>query len=134
MVESGAGSSAVPVELLIKGTVRLWPIDVHDPQFRYVRWCTDAVIEDLSMHRVIGAVSKGGREGHVTEREAAAKAVRIMQQEFSSDLARSVAAHVYGDTDLPISDSVPSGCPREAAAAAIESLGSESITERRGDA
>ena len=53
------------------------------------------------MHRVIGAVSKGGREGHVTEREAAAKAVRIMQQEFASDLARSIAAHVYGETDLP---------------------------------
>ena len=95
--------------------MRLWPIDAHDPQFRYVRWCTDAVVEDLSLHRVIGAVSKGGREGHVTEREAAAKAVRIMQQEFSSDLARSVAAHVYGDRDLPILDSVQSGCPREAA-------------------
>ena len=134
MVERGSASSAVPVELLIKGTVRLWPIDAHDPQFRYVRWCTDAVIEELSLHRVIGAVSKGGREGHVTEREAAAKAVRIMQQEFSSDLARSVAAHVYGDTDLPISDSVPIRLSAGGGCAAIESLGSESITERRGDA
>ncbi|MBI4001381.1 MAG: LPP20 family lipoprotein [Nitrospira defluvii] len=115
VVGRGSASGAVPVELLIKGMVRLWPIEVHDPQFRYVRWCTDAVIEEVSIHRVIGAVSKGGREGHVTEREAAAKAVRVMQQEFASDLARSVAAHVYGETDLPVSDSLPSGCPREAA-------------------
>ncbi len=115
VVERGSALGAVPVELLIKGTVRLWPIDVHDPQFQYVRWCADAVIEEVSMHRVIGAVSKGGREGHVTEREAAAKAVRIMQQVFASDLARSVAAHVYGETDLPVSDSAPSGCPRGAA-------------------
>ncbi len=115
VVGRGPGSGAIPVELLIKGTVRLWPIEVHDPQFRYVRWCTDAVMEEVSTHRVIGAVSKGGKEGHVTEREAAAKAVRVMQQEFASDLARSVAAHVYGEIDLPVSDSVPSGCPREVA-------------------
>lgn len=115
VVGRGPTSDAAPMELLIKGTVRVWPIEVHDPQFRYVRWCTDAVIEELSTHRMIAAVSKGGREGHVTEREAAAKAVRVMQQEFASDLARSVAAHVYGEMDLPVSDSVPSGCPGEAA-------------------
>jgi hypothetical protein len=71
-------------------------------------------MEEVSTHRVIGAVSKGGREGHVTEREATAKAVRVMQQEFASDLARSVAAHVYGDRDLPGADSMSSGCPGEA--------------------
>jgi hypothetical protein len=38
-----------------------------------------------------------------------------MQQEFASDLARSVAAHVYGEADLPSSNSVPSGCPGESA-------------------
>jgi hypothetical protein len=37
-----------------------------------------------------------------------------MQQEFASDLARSVAAHVYGEMDLPASASTPSGCPKEA--------------------
>lgn len=114
VVDRAPASQAVLVELLIKGTVRIWPIDAHDPRFRYVRWCTDAVMEELSTHRVIGAVSKGGREGHVTEREAAAKAVRVMQQEFASDLARSVAAHVYGEMDLPESNAAPSGCPGEA--------------------
>ena len=39
--------------------------------------CTDAVIEETATHRVIGALSKGGREGHVTEREAAAKAAEL---------------------------------------------------------
>ncbi len=29
-------------ELLVRGTVRIWPIDVRDPQFKYVRWCRDA--------------------------------------------------------------------------------------------
>ncbi len=114
VVRSGAGSGAAPAELRITGSVRLWPIEVNDPQFRYVRWCAESVIEEVATHRVVGAVSKGGKEGHVTEREAAAKAVRVMQQEFASDLARSVAAHVYGEMDLPVSASPPSGCPREA--------------------
>jgi len=109
----------MPVELSIKGTVRLWPIDVHDPHFRYVRWCTDAVIEETATHRVIGAVSKGGKEGHVTEREAAAKAVRVMQQEFSAELARSVAAHIYGEADLPAAAAAPSGCPKETGASPL---------------
>lgn len=103
-------------ELRIQGVVRVRPIEVHDPQFRYVRWCADALVEELSTHRVIEAVSKGGREGHVTEREAAAKAVRVMQQEFAADLARAVALQIYGElTDQPASDAVPSGCPSESA-------------------
>ena len=115
VVGRGAGASTVPPELLMKGSVRLWPIEVNDPHFRYVRWCAESVIEEVATHRVVGAVSKGGKEGHVTEREAAAKAVRVMQQEFASDLARSVAAHVYGEMDLPESAAAPSGCLKEAA-------------------
>jgi hypothetical protein len=107
---SGAGSA----ELRIQGMLRVRPIEVHDPQFRYVRWCADAMVEEMSSHRVIEAVSKGGREGHVTEREAAAKAVRVMQQEFATDLARAVASQVYGESaDQSASDPVPSGCPSE---------------------
>jgi len=109
--DAGIGS----MELRIRGMVRVRPIEVHDPQFRYVRWCADAVVEEGTTHRVIEAVSKGGREGHVTEREAAAKAVRVMQQEFATDLARAVASQVYGESgNQPISELVSSGCPREA--------------------
>ncbi len=115
VVGGGSAAGAASADLQITGTVRLWPIDVNDPQFRYVRWCTDAVIEERPTHRVIGALSKGGREGHVTGREAAAKAVRVMQEEFSADLARSIAAHIYGEKDLQTSAPAPSGCPRESA-------------------
>ena len=59
----GSGPGAAMAELLITGTVRMWPIQVPDPQFRYVRWCTDAVIEEVSTHRVIGAVSKAEKKG-----------------------------------------------------------------------
>jgi len=50
----------------VKGRVRLWDADVPDPQFKYVRWCSDFVIVDIGTQRMVGAVSRGGREGYLT--------------------------------------------------------------------
>lgn len=106
-------SSGPRAELLIRGLVRVWPIDVRDPQFKYVRWCSDFEVTDLSTQRVVGALSKGGKEGHLTEREATAKVIRVMQQDMSSEVAKAIAAHVYGETELPAQAIRPAGCPRE---------------------
>lgn len=101
-----------PLELLVTGAARLFDLDVPDPRFRFVRWCTDFVIADPSSRQVIGAVSRGGREGHLTQSEAQAKALRIMQQDVSSELARILAGYVYGDT-APAATLPPSVCPKE---------------------
>ena len=109
-----SGDSGGPSpELLVRGIVRVWPIDVRDPQFKYVRWCSDFEVVDLANERVIGALSKGGKEGHLSEREATAKVVRVMQQELSADVAKAIAAHVFGETELPAPASRPAGCPRD---------------------
>jgi hypothetical protein len=109
---STGGQGGSP-ELLVRGTVRLWPIEVQDPQFRYVRWCSDFDVVEAATQRVLGAVSRGGREGHLTEREATAKALRVIQQEFSSDLAKAIAAHIFGEAALPVPAAMPAGCPRD---------------------
>jgi hypothetical protein len=109
----GGDSSGPSPELLVRGIVRVWPIDVRDPQFKFVRWCSDLEVVDLTSHRVVGALSKGGKEGHLSEREATARVVRVMQQEFSADVAKSIAAHVYGETELPAQASQSAGCPRD---------------------
>jgi len=109
---SGDSSGPTP-ELLVRGEVRVWPIDVRDPQFKFVRWCSDFEVVDLTSQRVVGALSKGGREGHLSEREATAKVVRVMQQVFSADIAKAIAAHVYGESELPAQASQPAGCPRD---------------------
>lgn len=101
-----------PLELLVKGTVRLFDVDVPDPRFRYVRWCSDFVILEPGTQHVVGAVSRGGREGHLTQGEATAKAVRVMQQEVSSELARTLAGYVYGDQDQP-ANLPPAACPQQ---------------------
>ncbi len=100
-------------ELLVRGTVRIWPIDVRDPQFKYVRWCSDFDVVESATKRVVGAVSRGGKEGHLSDREATGKALRVIQQEFSEDLAKAIASHVFGEASLPGQAPSPAGCPRE---------------------
>jgi hypothetical protein len=100
-------------EVVVRGAARLWPIEVRDPQFKYVRWCSDLEVIDVSSQRVVGAISRNGKEGHLTDREATAKAVRVMQQEFSSEIAKGIAAHIFGEAALPMPSAVTAGCPRE---------------------
>lgn len=100
-------------ELLVRGTVRIWPIDVRDPRFTYVRWCSDFDVVESATQRIVGAVSRGGKEGHLSDREATAKALRVIQQEFSSDLAKAIASHVFGEASLPAQTPPPAGCLRE---------------------
>lgn len=107
----GGVDSGKLTELLVRGTVRLWDVDVPDPEFRYVRWCSEFVIVEIGTQRMVGAVSRGGREGHLTGGEAVAKALRVMQQELTSDLAKTLAGYVYGETDPPASVP-PAACPR----------------------
>ena len=113
---NAVNGEGVPPELLVRGTVRLFPIEVHDPQFKYVRWCSDFDVVEVAAQRVVGAVARGGREGHLTEREATAKTLRVIQQEFSSDVAKSIAAHIFGEATLPPA-AMPAGCPREESSA-----------------
>jgi len=114
-VSAGSRPTGPPAELLVRGLVRVYPIDVRDPQFIYVRWCSDFEVVDVAGQRVVGAISRGGKEGHLSEREATAKVIRVMQQEFSSDVAKAIAAHVYGESELPTQARRPAGCPREGA-------------------
>jgi hypothetical protein len=102
---------ARPAELAVNGTVRLWKIDVSDPQFKYVRWCSDFVLVETDSQRVVGAVSRAGREGHLTHAEATAKALRVMQQEITSQLSKTLADYVYGDSEIPATQP-PAACPR----------------------
>ena len=113
--DAAASASHANPELLVRGMVRVWPIDVRDPQFTYVRWCSDFEVVDLAGQQIVGAISKGGKEGHLSEREATAKVIRVMQQDLSSDVAKAIAAHVYGESELPTEAVRPAGCPRESA-------------------
>jgi hypothetical protein len=106
-----SGRDGGQLELLIRGTVRLIETDLPDPQFRYTRWCSDFVILDLRGQQLIGAISRGGREGHVTQAEATAKALRMLKQEVGSNLAHTLAQYVYGETEQAVK-LPPAACPQ----------------------
>jgi hypothetical protein len=110
-VTTKTDEAGVP-ELIVRGTVRLFPIEARDPHFKYVRWCSDFEIVEPGTRRVVGAMARGGREGHLTEREATAKTLRVMQQELSSDVATAIAAHIFGEIALPETATMPASCPR----------------------
>jgi hypothetical protein len=98
-------------DLLVKGEARFWPLDLPDPRFRYVRWCADFVVLNRGDQRVLGSVARSGREGHLNTSEAAGRALKSLQQEVSSALAKSLAEHIFGD---PPSDTTPApaACPK----------------------
>ena len=123
VTEFSAGGMPVRTEpsdlrpvLLIKGLVRLWPIDVQDPAFRYVRWCSDFLIVESETGRVLGALSKGDRVGHVSTKEATAKALRLIQQDLSAQLTRRLTDYMYGDLEPSGVSSSGGACPRSAEA------------------
>jgi len=114
VVSDTVGGEGRTPEVLVRGTARLFPIEVRDPNFKYVRWCSDFEVVEVASSRVIGAIARSGKEGHLTEREATAKALRVMRHELSSDVAKAIAAHIFGETALPMSAAMPGGgCPRE---------------------
>ena len=89
-------------DLLIKGVVRVWDIDSLDPLFVYARWCGDIQIIDRMQERVVGVVSRSGREGHVTSRAARARASAVMQ----STLAQEVGSTIFSSMTTDPSDSL----------------------------
>ncbi|GKS58822.1 hypothetical protein YTPLAS18_23490 [Nitrospira sp.] len=110
---SGKGMTEGPPPVLaLKGLVRIWPIDVRDPQFRFVRWCSDFVLVESATQRVVGAFARGDKVGHLSVPEATGKALRSIQLEFASEVSKNVAAYVYGDVEAT-SEPVSGACPRE---------------------
>ena len=120
--DADGGEGASP-ELLVRGMARLIPIHIKDPYFKYVRWCSDFEILEIATQRVVGAVARGGKEGHLTEQEATAKTLRVVQRELSSEVATAIAAHIFGEAALPMPTAMPAGCPRENASARSGSEG-----------
>lgn len=100
-LEPQVALNAQAPDLLIKGMVRVWDIDSLDPLFVYARWCGDIQIVDRLQERVVGVVSRSGREGHVTSREARARASAAMQ----STLAQEVMTTIFSSLTRNSSES-----------------------------
>ncbi len=104
---SDSNVSRNSADFLITGKTRLEDLRLFDPLFKYVRWCSDLQVIESSGHRVIGAVSRSGREGHITQAEARMRATHAMQKAVSTEISQTFARYLYDDEvmDLPASSS-----------------------------
>jgi hypothetical protein len=86
--KSAMGEVRGDEDLTIVGQGKLWPVDVPDPLFEYVRWCADIDIYEQPSSRLVGVISETGREGHITGLEARVRARSAMQDFLSREVAR----------------------------------------------
>ena len=109
--ESTNSTNGAEADLLIQGTAKLWKVDLPDPLFVYVRWCSDIQVIEQAKQRIVGIVSRSGREGHITLDEANARASKVMQAAVTSDVARTLSLFIYGDVE-ELSPPSKTACPR----------------------
>lgn len=106
------GPSTQEPNVEIQGHVHLWPIDVPDPLFVYVRWCGEFVIVDHASRRIIGVAGQTGREGHVTEREALARASSAMQTTLTRGIASALSQAILNGGP-EVSGPAAHACPND---------------------
>ena len=110
--EGDSLNSETPADVSISGTGRLWTVDLPDPLFHYVRWCGDVQIRETESARLVGVISRSGREGHITDHEARVRASKVMQEVISQEVARLLTQSVFSsEPDSSNSQTIPNACP-----------------------
>ncbi|MEW6681498.1 MAG: LPP20 family lipoprotein [Nitrospirota bacterium] len=95
-----SGADGAPADIVIRGAATFESVD-HMPQGPFVRWTASFDLLDRSTDQIIGSIRRNGREGHLTEPEARARALRAAQHAVSDDAGRTLAAFLFGtDTDF----------------------------------
>jgi hypothetical protein len=94
---SGLGFSVIEKggALAVTGTESVEPINLQNDQMKFVRWSYQFSISDAS-GMVIISLSEAGREAHVTQSEAVARALRTMRDKIKADLAKKINSYFDG--------------------------------------
>jgi hypothetical protein len=76
---------------LITGTVRVKPLDLGNPDVRFIRATADVQLVDVDTDTQIAAFDESVRKGHVNEGEAARRAVEGAAGQVAQKLARALS-------------------------------------------
>jgi LPP20 lipoprotein len=110
-VTASLSREATVPDLLVKGETRLWPADLPDPKFRYVRWCGDFTLVSPESQRIFGAIARSGREGHLNYREASNRALLALKHEVGTAVVKTLSEQFYGETAADLALPI-AACPR----------------------
>lgn len=76
-------------DVILTVTLALSRVELHNPNFKFMRATADVAIVDPLTGKTVGAFSENKREGHLTYEEAGAKATRTL----SGKLAKKIIAY-----------------------------------------
>jgi hypothetical protein len=93
-------------DFIIQGEGFLKNLELPDPLFVYVRWCGEFRVLEEATQRVIGVVTETGREGHVTEGMAQARALDAMETAVASRVVSVLSEFLFGE--IPEESSISS--------------------------
>jgi hypothetical protein len=78
--------------LTISGTESVEPLNLQNDQMKFVRWEYQFSIFDASGTAII-SLSQNGREAHVTQSEAVARALRTMRDKIKTDFGKKINSY-----------------------------------------
>lgn len=82
-------------DVVIDGSIDFMPVEM--PQAKFVKWNSSFTLKDTSTEQIIGSINRKGREGHISESQAMAKAVSAAQSELSKEISKSIAKYIFGE-------------------------------------
>ena len=83
------------VQVLVKGTVEIKPLDRGTSEWKYVQWRTHFDMVDKKGGAVFGSVNKAGREGHLNLPQAENRAVRKIQKALTTEIAQKMKGYIF---------------------------------------
>jgi hypothetical protein len=75
---------------LITGTIRVQPLDLGNPDVRFIRAMADVQLVDMDTDTQVAAFDESVRKGHVDEGEAARRSVEGVAAQVAQKLARAL--------------------------------------------
>jgi hypothetical protein len=82
-------------DVLVKGEMGLEPLQLQARPF--YRWGVQFTLIDRSNDRVLGNLTRNGREGHLNPSEAEARAVRAAQRVVQEEVGPALAGMILGE-------------------------------------
>jgi hypothetical protein len=83
------------VQVLVRGTVEIKPLDRGASEWKYVQWRTHFDMVDRKGGAVFGSVNKAGREGHLNLAQAENRAVRKIQKALTTEIAQKMKGYIF---------------------------------------